>query len=183
MPMKNIIVPIIMMFSAINGISQNTKSKYDESSLSYLIKTVILSNRDSGGLVILHLPVNELNNSSSGDTIRYWTILNKYYPGLSKLELRKMVNEAPHFSANATGGKFNLFFLNKDESQVPNFTSLEKKYHYYPICRITNLVYSKDGNTCIAYVHIYQTGTFSVEIKKGNSGKWEWHNVTTDTME
>lgn len=180
MKSKYLIVVSIFLCLAVQA---KSKSYGDESALKYLVKEVLLSGNAKGGIILLALPTTDIrdNTKPNGD-VQYWSILQKYYPGVSKESLKKMVSEATPIKTGKIRGMPNVEILKSPRSKPLDYKAIEKKYQFLPICRISNLMYSKDGKTCIVFLDFYETSGFTVEIKQNASGRWISHVVTTDWM-
>lgn len=172
---------LLLIGDSVSG--QKAKYIFDENSYKYLVKDVILSGRDSSGLVILPLHTNDIKDISSTDKeIQYWAILKKYFPDSSTESLHRMVESAPSIQSIRIKGMPNLVYLTYPKNQRLDLRSLEKRYSRLPICRISNFIYSNDGNTCIVFVDLYQSSGFTVELKKSPSGEWNNYIMSTDWL-
>lgn len=154
----------------------------DQGPVTYLLRKVLLSNKDSGALVLLPLCVENIKHFEPKQEVKYWSIMEKYFPGISRDSLQKMVAAGTWVNESIRLNGFTFFFPKVPDNASPDLAALYKQYHYIPIYAISRIVYSKDGNTCIVYINGYQEGPFTVEIKKDASGKWASHTSTTDWL-
>lgn len=177
------IAAIILIFY-FNGLcGQQVEKHNNQDPTSYLLRNVLLAYNDSGSLVLIPMKVDEIRHFVPGEQISFWLILEKHFPDISKDSLRKMAGEAPWINKAIALKKFNFYFPLIKGNEMYDFEKLFKQYHYTQVYAISPIVFSKDGNTCIIHVTGYQSGAFTVEIKKDHSGNWKSHTITTDWLE
>lgn len=184
MKTKKILIALFLL-SFGNILGQNSQPRSDEEVLKYLAKQVLALGQDRDSTIFISLCTDEIKYKYAGDLeVSYWKILKKYYPDATKESLRKMVSEAPEIDGRNIKGSPTLIFPDSPLNKPSNLLLLQKVVHYKPIYSISNLIYSKDGNTCIIYVKVNRNGgEFSIEIFKNPYGKWASHTTTTDWLE
>ncbi|MFZ4104115.1 MAG: hypothetical protein ACOYKI_05225 [Sediminibacterium sp.] len=157
-----------------------TNIKDNESVLQYLMEKVLLSEDAKKRIIIIPLATEDIKNFIHNDNreIKYWSVLNKYYPTLSKDSLKKMIDEAVDLEKFMLRDFPNLVYItNKSNYTIKN---INEKYNNAPIIFISNFIYSNDKKACIFYVHEYNEAGYTVEIKQDNTGKWNICEITGD---
>jgi hypothetical protein len=163
-----------------NGQEQLPKEK---DAIAYLIRTALLSNRDSGGIVLVPLATENIKNVEPQTESKYWPLLQSYFPNTLKDSLKKMVASSPWIDPNIKVPPYRIFFPPIEEYTKYDLYELFIRYRYEPVFSISNIIYAKNNTVCIVYVTGYQQGAFAVEIKKDKTGKWASHEVYTDILE
>lgn len=183
MKIKFINLFLLFLFFVLTSQGQ-TKNKDNRSVLEYYIKENIFSVIPNARAILISLPTKEIKSDwEPGGDVKYWSILQKYYPGLTKESLKKMVTKKPTLKKRMISGFPNVEILNNIGGNKIDYKSLRKKYPDWFICGISNLIYSKDRNTCIFYVYMYGESSFTVEIKKDVLEQWNSIVYTTDWMQ
>jgi len=161
-----------------------TKNKDNRSVLEYYIKENIFSVIPNAHAILISLPTEEIKSDwEPGGDVKYWSILQKYYPGLTKESLKKMVKKAPKVKKGMSSGLSKVIILKNKGDKKNDYKAIKNKYPDWFICGISNLIYSKDRNICIFYVYMYGESGFTVEIKKDALGQWNSIVYTTDWMQ
>ncbi len=174
---------LVFLISCANCVAQ-TKEPYNlKDPIVYLIKNVLLANKDSGSVVLLPLDAKDIKHFLPGQQVKYWGIVGNYFPTIPKDALEQKVTDMPWINQSIFVKGFTIHYPNLKVGEVLNLGNLYKEYNYTPIYRISHPIYSKDLTTCIIYVVGYQEGAFTVEIKKDVSQKWTSHIMTTDWLE
>lgn len=72
------------------------KNKDNRSVLEYYLKENIFSVIPNAHAILISLPTEEIKSDwEPGGDVKYWSILQKYYPGLTKDSLKNMVAKKP----------------------------------------------------------------------------------------
>jgi|688.fasta_scaffold181393_2 hypothetical protein len=169
-----------MALSCISARQQDNNSFHDPE--LYLIKKVLLMKSDTGSIIIIPLKTKEIRHYNTKNEVKFWNILEKYFSGMSKENLSTMVSEAPWLNKSIALKGFNIYFPSIKPNEILNLRDLSKQYGYSPIFSISNIIYTKDRNTCIIYVSSLDDGSFTVEIKKDINGKWASHTKTSEWL-
>lgn len=176
------ILLLIFMLSFTALLAQHQEQLSIKDPVVYLLKNVLLENKDTGALVIIPLDTKNIKYFEPNQQVKFWGILEKYFPCASKDALTKMVASAQWLDRSLSLKRFTIYFPDTKEGETPDLAVLYKNYHYVPVFSISNPVYSKDRTTCIIYVKGYQEGPYTVEIKKDADGNWTSHTMITDWL-
>jgi hypothetical protein len=160
------------------------KNKDNRSVLEYYLKENIFSVIPNAHAILISLPTEEIKSDwEPGGDVKYWSILQKYYPGLTKDSLKNMVAKKPKLKKRMISSFPKVEILNYIGGKKIDYEAISKKYPDWFICGISNFIYSKDRKTCIFYVYKYGESGYSVEIKKDGLGQWNSIVYTTDWMQ
>lgn len=181
MKTRYILLALLLMWCRLPAQQMQQQNK---SVLQYLVQKVLLPDREKGKLIVVPLRTEDIKHHIPGQEVQYWRILQKYFPDATRDSLQKIVIDAPWIGKVRKIKRIKLVFpeLPTDQPQEISVAAIVKKYHYPPVCAVSNIVYSPDGNTCILHVSGYDYGTFTLEIKKDASGKWASHIMSTDWL-
>jgi hypothetical protein len=180
--MKAKYIFLLLIFIVFKTQAQN-KQYADGSALQYFVREKLLSGYDKRSIILIPLSTEDIKDYSNPNTdVKYWSILQTYYPELSKDSMKKMVDKAPILSEGKISGLPNVVILKNPATKTfeYNYDSIIKMNGYTHIDFISNLIYSKDLKTCILYVYSYSSSCYTVEIKQDESGHWYIYKVTTD---
>lgn len=180
--MKNFCLSILLLFSLFRLSGQDQAPANQKELVSYLVRNVLLPDRDSGGVVLIRHHTRDIKHYKPDVEVRYWSIIEKYFPGLHRDTLRKKVECASWIDKRIEVPPFRIYFPEVKPDSKQSFTDLYRKYHE-PIFSVSNIVYSNDGTVCILYLAGFQAGAFTVEIRKNPAGKWASHQTTPDWFE
>jgi hypothetical protein len=169
---------IIVAFFCSN-VCQDEKNNIDDP-LIYLVKDVLLMNRDSGSVVLIPLKTEAIKHFLIDKEVKFWGILKNYFPNCSKKNLEAMVSNSQWLNKSISLKQYKVFFPTRDEFNDTNQRALSKKYSYAQVYSVSNVVYSPDRQVCLMYITGYDEGAFTVELKKDIHGKWASHIITTD---
>lgn len=110
-----------------------------------------------------------------------------YYPGVSRKALQNMIDKAEWIDTSIHIQGFKLHFQKTVAGTRKNALriaqSLANNGQQTLVFSISNPVYSKDGNSCLLFVIVYQHGAYTVEISKDLSGNWVYKTVLGDWLE
>ena len=173
----------LLIFSILLNLNSQaqTENKDNLNVMQYFMKEVMLSEDAKQRIILIPLASKDIKFFVSTDNnreIRYWSVLNKYYPNLSKDSLKKMVDESEEIGKFMISDFPNLIYLTNNSTNTIKY--IKEKYNYSPIIYISNFLYSKDRKTCIFYVHEYNEAGYTVEIKQDSTGKWSSCITTGD---
>lgn len=157
-----------------------TENKDNLSVMQYFMKEVMLSEDANQRIILIPLASKDIKNFIHKDNreIKYWSVLNKYYPNLAKDSLKKMLDESAELGKFMITDFPNLIYLTNNSTNTIKY--IKEKYNYSPIIYISNFLYSKDRKTCIFYVHEYNEAGYTVEIKQDSTGEWNTCITTGD---
>jgi len=156
--------------------SQNTQLT------EYLVNNVILDGKTSGNLVLFPLSANEIPKDNPTRELHYWEIIGKYYKGMSREEIKNVINQAAWLDKPSKANYIHLYYPKQMPVTPDDYKLLNRRFNAI-IFFVSKPVYSKDGNTCILFVQGYQQGAFTVEITKDESGKWAWNTISGEWIE
>jgi hypothetical protein len=178
---------ITIVFAAyILSTSANTntqRSNYTKkSALQYLVKDILLSGDTKGRAILIpHLTEDMINfDYNNNREIKYWGILNKYYPELTKKELEKMVAIAPKINKEMINDLPNVIIKTNPRTKTYAFNLITLKFT--PMIYLSNIIYSKDKKTCIIYVNENNQSGATLEIKQNAKGEWNSYTFTGDWL-
>ncbi len=150
--------------------------------LQYLVKDILLSGNAKGKAILIpHLTEDIINfDYNNNREIKYWGILNKYYPELTKKELEKMVAIAPKINKEMINDLPNVIIKTNPRTKTYAFNLITFKFT--PIIYLSNIIYSKDKKTCIIYVNENNQSGATLEIKQNARGEWDSCTFTGDWL-
>ena len=175
---------VLIVFSA----KSQTKNINNGTALQYFIKEYQFDGDTNRRFVFIPLETENIPTFiyeiHGRRDLKYWSILQQYYPEFSIEDLKKMITGSPIINKNMIHGLPNAIILEQSWNMFSKigFYELRKKFNYTSFCLISNIVYSKDKKTCILYVSIPQSGSFTVEIKMDDKGQWNSFVYTQETM-
>ena len=175
------------MFIVLSAKSQTTNIN-NGTALQYFIKEYQFDGDTNRRFVFIPLETenipNFINVTYGRRDLKYWSILQQYYPEFSIEDLKKMITGSPIINKNMIHGLPNAIILEQSWNMFSKigFYDLRKKFNYTSFCLISNIVFSKDKKTCILYISIPQGGSSTVEIKMDDSGQWNSIVYTQETM-
>lgn len=176
-------ISVLIVLSA----KSQTKNINNGTALQYFIKEYLFKGDSNKSYVFIPIEAEDIPNMNKfimRRELKFWSILLKYYPELSIDDLKKMITGSPIIDKYMISGLPKVIILNQPELYTSkfNYYELRKKFNDTPFCRISNIIYSKDKKTCIIYVSIPQSGSFTVEIKMDDKGQWNSFVYTQETM-
>lgn len=169
-----------LLFSLKDIYGQQNSSK--KTAIGYLIKNLLLINRDTGAIVLLPISANDIKSYSLDIDSKYWEVLKKYYPDLPRDSLIKRVETSDWVDTSMKLSPFRLYFPKVHDDKNHDLAKYSKQYNA-SVFFISNLIYSPDGMVCVVYIRGYQQGAFTVEIFKNSLGEWSYLSETTDFLE
>lgn len=175
------LLAIFFLLFSLNDIC-GQQSSGRKNAIGYLIKNLLLINRDTGAIVILPLSVNNVKSYSPDIDSKYWGVLKKYYPDLPRDSLIKKVETSDWVDTSMKLSPFRLYFPQVHNHERLDVAKYSKQYNA-SVFFISNLIYSTDGMVCVVYIRGYQQGAFTVEVFKNSSGEWSYLSETTDFLE
>jgi hypothetical protein len=159
------------------------RSEYTKkSALQYLVKEILLSGDTKGRAILIpHLTEDIINfDYNNNIEVKYWDILKKYYPELTKKELEKMVAIAPKINKEMINDLPNVIIKTNPRTKTYAFNLITFKFT--PIIYLSNIIYSKDKKTCIIYVNENNQSGATLEIKQNARGEWDSCTFTGDWL-
>jgi len=175
----------ISVFIVLSAKSQ-TKNINSGTALQYFIKEYLLKGDSNKGYVFIPLETEKIPyvNNTMRRGLKFWSILQQYYPEFPIDDLKKIIVASPIINKEMIYNLPNVIILNQPELYTSklDYFELRKKFNYTPFCRISNVIYSRDKKTCILFVIIPQGGSFTVEIKMDDSGQWNSIVYTQETI-
>jgi hypothetical protein len=164
------------------SVSKPLKSKNTQLT-EYLVNNVILKEKTSGNLVLIPLSANEIPKDNPTRELQYWDIIGKYYKGMSREEMKNIINHADWLDKPSNINYIHLYYPTQMPVTTDDYKLLDRRFKSAYIFFVSNPLYSKDGNTCILFVQGYQQGAYTVEITKDESGKWAWSTISGEWIE
>lgn len=182
--MKTKYLCLLLIFIVLKTQAQNIQ--YAEgSALNFFVRERLLSGNAERGIILMPLSTEDIKNVTNPNAdVMYWSILQKYYPLVSKDSMKRMVSKAPALIEGKISSLPNVVILKNPATKTfeYNYDGIIKMHGYTHINFISNLIYSKDLKTCILYVYSYSSSCYTVEIKQDETGHWYIYKVTTDWM-
>jgi hypothetical protein len=151
--------------------------------ISYLVRKVLTYGKGSGSVVFVPLQATDIKHNEANRDIKYWSVLERNFPGVSRDSLKRMTDAAPWLDKTMKMQGYTLYYPDVRADKPYNYTELSKKNGNNLVVGISNIIFTNDGNTCIAYITGTGIGSFTIEIKKGPSGKFSYHTLSTDWMD
>lgn len=175
---------LLLMFIVLKTQAQNIQ--YAEgSALNYFVRERLLSGNTERGIILMPLSIDDIKNVTNPyEDVMYWSILQKYYPLVSKDSMKRMISKAPALNEGLISGLPNVVILKNPANKTfdYNYDDIIKMNGYKHINFISNIMYSKDLRTCILYIYSYRSSGYTIEMKQDESGHWYIYKVTTDWM-
>lgn len=179
MKIKFFLLITIFVFSNVEA--QFTKTD-EEKILEFLIKEKVISANSNNRIILFPFTIGDIQKNELKNTDEmYWSIIQKYYPEISKDSLKIIVAKAPCLKKNITSGLPNVIFFEKIVRKK-NYVAFDNKTNSEYIYGISNFIYSKDRKNCILYIYYYGYSGIIVEINRDELGIWNSFGIKGEPL-